>query len=169
MIGTLTRLARSERGAALVELAIVAPVLAVLIAGVSDISIAYGRKLEIEQAAQRAMEKVMQTTGADTPADTIKSEACMQINGSVTTTTNGVTTVTCAPGRISLADITAEYTLTCDGVSTPYTSDCTSGQTEVRYIETTVNDTYTPIFPIHFRTGSDGTYQLTATAGVRVA
>jgi Flp pilus assembly protein TadG len=167
-MGKLRRLFQSEAGTAMLELAIAAPVLALLIVGISDISIAYGRKLEIEQAAQRAMEKVMQTTGADTPADTIKREACIQINGSLETTVNGVTTSTCAPGRISLANVTTQYTLTCNGVPKSYTADCTTGQIEVRYITATVTDTYTPMFPIDWGTGTDGVYQLSATAGVRV-
>ncbi len=78
MMRKLFALARSEDGAALVELAIVAPVLAMLVAGVADISIAYSRELEIEQAAQRAIEKVMQTSGNDTPEDAIKKEACFR-------------------------------------------------------------------------------------------
>jgi Flp pilus assembly protein TadG len=164
----LRRLARSQGGTATLELAIAAPVLAMLVAGISDISIAYGRKLEIEQAAQRAMEKVMQTTGADTPADTIKREACIQINGAVETTTNGVTTTSCAPGRISLNNVTANYTLTCDGVSKSYTLDCTTGQVEVRYITVTVTDSYTPMFVTTWATGGNGKYDLSATAGVRV-
>lgn len=168
MMAQLRRLARSQHGTATIELAIAAPVLAMLVAGISDISIAYGRKLEIEQAAQRAMEKVMQTTGADTPADTIKREACIQINGSVTTTADGVTTTTCAAGRISLDHVTAEYTLTCNGVSKTYTLDCAAGEVEVRYIRTTVTDSYTPMFPINWGTSPDGKYHLSATAGVRV-
>jgi len=55
----LRRLAREERGAAVIELALVAPILAIMIAGITDISIAYGRRLELEQAVQRSIEKVM--------------------------------------------------------------------------------------------------------------
>ena len=62
MMRRLVKLAREDRGAAVIELALIAPVLALLIIGVTDISIAYGRKLELEQAVQRSIEKVMQTT-----------------------------------------------------------------------------------------------------------
>jgi Flp pilus assembly protein TadG len=174
MIRRLIRSARSDEGTATIELAIVAPVLAMMVAGVADLSVAYGRKLEIEQAAQRAIEKVMQTTGSETPADEIKREACIQINGSEEVNVldaNGAvtgTTTVCKAGRISIADVDATYTLTCNGVSQAYTTDCTAGQVEVRYIEATVHDVYEPIFPITWGTGSDGVYQLSATAGVRV-
>ena len=66
MMRFLRKLARNRSGTATIELALCAPILATMVIGVSDISIAYGKKLELEQAAQRAMEKVMQTTGEDT-------------------------------------------------------------------------------------------------------
>jgi len=173
MISLLRNLARSERGTVTIELAIVAPVLAVLIIGVTDISMAYSHKLEIEQGAQRAIEKVMQTTGDTTVADTIKKEAVCQVNG---TNADG----TCATGRLTTDDVTVTYRLECtDGggvVSNSETDDatifdgysCASGSSEARYIMATVRDVYTPMFPIHFGTDPDGTYHLGTTAGVRV-
>ena len=39
---------------------------------------------------------------------------------------------------------------------------------EARYIEVAVTDKYTPLFPIHFSfINGDGTYHLSATAGMR--
>jgi Flp pilus assembly protein TadG len=168
MIRRLLALARSQDGTAAVELAVVAPVLAMMVAGVADLSIAYGRELEIQQAAQRAIEKVMQTSGSDTPEGAIKKEACIQINGSEEVTANGVTTVECADGRIDIANVSVLFELTCNGTVTAYDQDCTTGQSQVRYVSVTVEDTYTPLFPIHFGTGADGAYSLSATAGVRV-
>jgi Flp pilus assembly protein TadG len=173
----LFALARSEDGAALVELAIVAPVLAMLVAGVADISIAYSRELEIEQAAQRAIEKVMQTSGDDTPADAIKKEACFQINGSADVTddmdtedtADDVTSTECAGGRLDMSDITVVFELTCDGTAVAnYDSECAPTQTTKRYVSVTINDTYDPVFPITWGTGSDGVYNLSTTVGVRV-
>jgi len=161
MIGKLNRLARNERGTSTIELAIIAPVLALIVAGVSDIAIAYGRSLELEQAAQRAMEKVMQTTCVYTDAATIKKEAVCQING---TNDDG----TCKTGRITTDNVTVTYSLTCNGASVAYSSDCTTGQTEVRYIQAQVTDTYKPVFARTFGQASDGYYHLDATAGVRV-
>jgi Flp pilus assembly protein TadG len=159
----LLQVARDNAGAAIIELALAAPILATMVVGVSDISIAYGKKLELEQAAQRAMEKVMQTTGEDTPEDTIKKEAVCQYNGSVPDTTTGI-----CPGTISAANVTVAYSLKCNGTATDYSLDCDSGQTELRYITATVTDTYTPMFNMHFGTQSDGTYHLSTQAGVRV-
>jgi Flp pilus assembly protein TadG len=174
MMRRLVKLAREDRGAAVIELALIAPVLALLIIGVTDISIACGRKLELEQAVQRSIEKVMQTTGDTTVAGTIKKEAVCQING-----TNDDNT--CAAGRLTADEVTVTYRLECtDGagaVTTQETGDadtfddftCANAtDSKASYILATAVDTYTPMFKIHFGTGPDGVYDLSATAGVRV-
>jgi len=172
MIGFTKRCIRDASGSVTIELALLAPVLATVIIGVADISIAYGRKLELEQAAQRAVEKVMQTTGDSTVAETLAEEAVCQVNG---TNADG----SCATGRITTGDVTVEYRLECvagDGTRSPTTSEdvaefdlltCDEDERESRYLSVTVDDTYTPMFPLHWGTGGDGDYDLTATAGVR--
>ena len=75
------KLWREERGAAIIELAIVAPVIALMTVGVVDLSNGFGTKLKIEQAAQRSVEKVMQTTGITDVETTIANEAICQFNG----------------------------------------------------------------------------------------
>ena len=161
MIRRLQQLSRDKSGTATIELALVAPILAAMVIGVSDISTAYGKKLELEQAAQRAIEKVAQTTGEATPEDTIKSEAVCQFNG---TNSDG----TCKTAPLTAANVVVDYSLTCDGVATAYTSDCTGTQLEVRYITATITYNYAPTFDYHFGTHSDGTYHLDGSAGVRV-
>ena len=160
MIARLRQLAANERGAAVIELALVAPILASLVIGVTDISIAYGHKLELEQAAQRAIEKVMQTTGSETPEATIQKEAMCQINGA---NEDG----TCKEGRITTANVTVSYKLQCNGTDQDFETDCAAGQAEVRHIETTVSEVYEPTFPIPFAGQEDGKWHLSATAGVR--
>ncbi|MCL6697977.1 pilus assembly protein [Sphingomonas sp. NSE70-1] len=163
MIRVLRKLARERSGTATIELALCAPILATMVIGVTDISIAYGKKLELEQAAQRAMEKVMQTTGKETPEDTIKIEAVCQYNG---TDSGG----TCLTAPITTDNVTVTYSLTCDGTSVPdFASDCAEGQLEIRYITASVTDTYEPMFDLHFGTASDGKYHMAGEAGVRVA
>jgi Flp pilus assembly pilin Flp len=160
MIRGLARLARNERGAAVIELALVAPILATLVIGITDVSIAYGHKLELEQAAQRAIEKVGQTTGDKTPEATIQMEAVCQINGA---NEDG----TCKEGRITTDNVTVNYLLECNGTEQDFDTDCTAGQTEVRYIEATVSEVYEPTFPVPFAGQEDGAWHLSATAGVR--
>jgi len=166
------RLHADESGAAIIELALIAPIFALMTIGIVDMSNAYSRKLQAEQAAQRAVEKIMQTTQDDTVENTLKTEAKCQINGG---------TPPCA-GRVTDADVTVTYRLECTPAgggaitaqtdTNPVTFDaltCTGGAKESRYIQVTVNDKYTPMFPIHFSAlnGSDGTYHVSATAGMR--
>lgn len=160
MIRRLAHLVRNERGAAVIELALVAPILATLVIGVTDVSMAYGHKLELEQGAQRAIEKVMQTTGSDTAEATIQKEAVCQINGA---NDDG----TCKTGRITTENVEVTYLLECDGEEQDFASDCAEGQSEIRYIEAKVSEVYEPTFPVPFAGQEDGKWHLSATAGVR--
>ena len=143
------KLARNQRGSVIIELAFIAPILATMIVGVVDLSAAYSRKLVLEQAAQRAVEKIMQTTGEDTVDDTIRNEAA-------------------AAAGIPVSQVSVTFTMTCAGTVTDYATECANSATQVRYIELSLWDTYTPIIPATF-TGmnSDGTYTLTAKNGIR--
>ena len=66
-----SRLLANARGAAVIELALVAPVLALGVIGIVDVSNAYSRKLALEQGAQRAVEKIMNTTETSTVEATL--------------------------------------------------------------------------------------------------
>lgn len=167
-------LAADERGAAIVELAIVAPILSLMIIGIVDMSNAFSRKLALEQGAQRAIEKIMQTTDIDTVEGSLTTEAVCQVNG---TNANG----TCKTTPISASNVVVSYRLECTtsgGVMTARSStDATafdalacanSTDKEARYIQIAISDKYTPMFPIHFAGyNADGTYHLSATAGMR--
>jgi Flp pilus assembly protein TadG len=163
-------LLRNERGAAIIELALIAPIFALMTIGIVDMSNAYSRKLALEQGAQRAIEKIMQTTQDDSVDGTLQTEAVCQVNG---IETDGVT---CKSTPITAANVTVTYRQECTAAGGTITvntgiselADCGSGQTEADYISVTVTDTYTPMFPIHFSgLNADGTYHLTATAGMR--
>lgn len=171
---------KSERGAAVIELALAAPVLAVMTIGMVDLSNAYSRKLALEQGAQRAVEKIMQTTEEDTVENTLVNEVKCQVNGS--TTTSGVTTCnTSATQTISVTwkrECTNGSGTRSNAPGSPYATSadfdldansCPAGTTrEADYIEVAVTDKYTPMFPIRFAGfNGDGTYHFSATAGVR--
>ena len=170
----LLNLSRCQAGTATIELALLAPMLAAMVMGISDLSIVVGRRLELEQAAHRAIERVMQTTGELTVEDTIKQEVVCQINGM---TEGG----DCAEGRMTAEKTTVTYKLECtDPGGTLTTQESTVSETfeafvcpvansaEARYVSVTVTDTYDPIFPANYGTDSDGIYRLTAEAGIRV-
>jgi len=167
----MQKLGQNERGAAIIELALIAPIFALMTIGIVDMSNAYSRKLALEQGAQRAIEKIMQTTQDDTVEGTLVNEAICQVNG--TTTSGGVTTCNSAP--ITAANVTVTDRLECVDNATGAitvmadpTDDCTVSQTETRYIQVALTDKYAPMFPIHFAgINADGTYHLSATAGMR--
>jgi len=62
---------------ATIELALFAPILATLVIGVIDMSMAFGRKLAVEQAAQRAIEKVMNGQADKSTVAALKTEAAI--------------------------------------------------------------------------------------------
>lgn len=163
------------RGAAVIELALIAPVLALTVIGIVDMSNAYSRKLALEQGAQRAIEKIMQTTGQTTVEGTLATEAVCQVNG---VAADG----TCNTSPITSSDVTVTYRLECtdsSGTVTVQTANdattynglsCSGVATEARYIQVALTDKYYPMFPIHFAsfTASDGSYHLGAVAGMRI-
>jgi len=163
MIVRLLSICRDKRGTATIELGIFAPVLAAMVIGVVDMSMAFGRKLAIEQATQRAIEKVMQTTGVKSVADTIVDEVAAQADIS---------------DAEKASKIKVTYSLECDAATPQKSSDpdvfdgysCGSGTVhKARYIEVEVNDVYRPMFPLHFGAfnSAKGGYPVKATAGMR--
>ena len=170
------KICADERGAAVIELALVAPILALLMIGIVDMSNAYSRKLALEQGAQRAIEKIMQTTGSTTVEQTLTSEAVCQVNG---LNTDG----TCKTSPISASNVTVTWRVDCTDptsgsmisqlLTTAAAADavvCAANLKTSRYIQIALTDQYTPMFPIHFAefTSSDGSYHLAASAGVRI-
>jgi Flp pilus assembly protein TadG len=163
MIRLLRSLHRDEGGAAIIELALVAPLLALMTIGIVDMSNAFSAKLQLEQAGQRAVEKVMQTTGELTVEDTIAAEAVCQFNG---TDADG----DCRDAPLTTDDVAVTHRLECDGVlkvTTDTDQDCATGEKESRWIEVKIDYNFTPTFPIHFAGYSDGTYHMSTIAGMR--
>ena len=164
----MIRLARSLRsddhGAAIIELALVAPVLALMTIGTVDMANAFGCKLRLEQAAQRSIEKVMQTTGELTVENTIANEAVCQYNG---TNEDG----TCKAAPLTTSNVTVTHRLECNDVikvTTVDDDDCPVGQKESRWIQVQVDYDYEPLFSYHFAAiNDDGKYHVTAIAGMR--
>jgi Flp pilus assembly pilin Flp len=141
-----------RRGTATIELALLAPLLATFIIGVVDLTNAFSRKLAMEQAAQRGIEKIMQTTTDTTVDETIVGEA--------------------ADGAgVDESQVVLDYWLECDGTrKANYDTDtCTGAENEARYITLTITDSYDPMFAVHFAgINADGTYHLKAESGIRI-
>jgi Flp pilus assembly protein TadG len=153
------RLARDDRGASIIELALVAPVLASLLIGMVDLSRAYSAKLQLEQAAQRAIEKVQQYQTTTSTYGTLQNEAAVAA---------GVPT----------SNVTVDYWLECNGVrESNYNDSCDTapmseggaGETQTRWLSVSVRGTFTPLFRSKYypRANPDGTFTLNGIAGMR--
>jgi len=145
------RIARDDRGASIIELALVAPVLASLLIGMVDMSRAYSYKLKLEQSAQRAIEKVQQYQAESSTYSTLQSEAA---------TAAGVPS----------SNVAIDYWLECDGTrQSDYNTSCTGTQTYGRWVTVSVQGTFTPMFRSKYypRANSDGTFTITGKAGMR--
>ena len=151
------KLARDERGASIIEMAMVMPVFAGLLIGMVDISRAYSAKLQLEQSAYRAIEKVQQYQATDSTYTTLQTEA-----GSAAR----------AAGFSSVADtdVVIDYWLECNGTrQTDYTITCPSGQTYARWVTVDIPATFTPMFSSRHWPGANanGTFSLHGRAGLR--
>ena len=145
------RLARDDRGASIVELALVVPIMGSLLIGMVDLSRAYSHKLKLEQAAQRAIEKVQQYQAASSTYGTLQTEAATAAN-------------------VATSNVTIDFWLECNGTrATDYNSVCTSGQTYARWVTVDVTGTFSPLFKSKHYPGAntDGTFTLHGVAGMR--
>jgi len=143
-------LVRHEQGAAVVELALAMPFLALLLIGMVQLSNGYSTKLQIEQVAQRVVEK-WQGSGFDTTQTaTYQSEAAI------------------AAG-VETPAVTVDYWLECNGTRQPsYSSTCSTGQVYARYASIDIQKSYTPMFSLTaFTGGSGGGYTIHGRAGIR--
>lgn len=157
MIRHLRNLSADDRGAALIEMALATPILAACLMGMVDLSRAYSERLQLEQATQRAIEKVFNNQTQSTSYNTLKSEAVSAAQDA------GYSTVTAA-------DVTIDYWLECNGTrQADYDTNCTDGQVYARYINVAIQKKFTPFFGTKYFPGanSDGTFTLKADAGIR--
>jgi Flp pilus assembly protein TadG len=154
MIRLIKSLAWDDRGASIIEMALLMPFLATLLIGVADISRAYSSKLLLEQAAYRSIEKVQQYRDTSSTFSTIQAEA---------------TSAATAAGFAS-PTVTVDYFLECDGTrQTTYNTTCSGTTTPNRWITVDIAGTFTPMFPSSKWPGSNtnGTYTLHGKAGLR--
>ena len=157
MIRKLRHLCADERGTALIEMALATPLLAACLMGMVDLSRAYSERLQLEQASQRAIEKVFNNQTQSTSYNTLKSEAVSAAQDA------GYTSVTAS-------DVTIDYWLECNGVrQTDYDTNCTDGPVYSRYINVAIQKKFTPFFGTKYFPGAntDGTFTLKADAGIR--
>lgn len=151
MMHKLRNLAADERGTSLIEMALATPIFAALLMGMVDLSRAYSEKLLLEQASQRAIERVMNRQMNSTSYNTLKLEAM-------------------AAAGVAATDVTVDFWLECNGTrQASYDTSCSSGQIQARYINVAVQKKFTPVFGTKYFPGAnaDGTFTVKADAGIR--
>jgi hypothetical protein len=157
MMWNFRSLARDEGGASIIELAMVTPVLGSLLIGMVDLSRAYSAKLQLEQSAYRAIEKVQQYNTTSSTYDTLKAEAASAAVAA------GFTDVTAS-------NVTIDFWLECDGTrAADYNSVCGPSQTYARWVTVDITGTFTPMFSSRHWPGAntDGSFTLHGKAGLR--
>mgnify|MGYP002777023716 CR=1 FL=1 len=180
MIASLRRLRKDDQGAAIIELALSAPILAMLVIGMVDLSMAFSRKLTIEQAAQRGLEKIMQTTEngqvdttaeaeIEAAADLDRNEVVLTIQQECTNRTTGVRrTLTLTPPVVNpnLNVAVGEESYEPE-IWDPGNSCNPSTEIKANYILVVATDEFVPMFPIKFGANAQGRYPITVRVGVR--
>ena len=159
---TLSKLTRDDRGTSIIELALLAPILATIVIGMSDLSLAYAQKLQLEQAAQRSIEKAMQGMQGDESTDIF----------------DGLKAEAAATAGVEEEAVEVRYWLECNGVSmntnpstmaADYNQVCSGTEVYSRHLSVAFEKTYTPTFNIHWLgSNSDGTFTLVGESGLRV-
>ena len=160
MFSMIMRLPASERGAALVELALVAPLMAAMVIGMTDLSRAFSMKLRLEQAAQRTIEKVQQQRSVTTSSynDALSTEAG-----------NAAAEAGFSTGNTITPDSWRE----CGSSTThqDFTGDCASSSDAVaRYVSVEIANSFTPMFPSRLwpNANSNGDMVVRGYASVRI-
>jgi Flp pilus assembly protein TadG len=156
----LAKLRRNERGASIVELALTAPFMAALVIGISDLARAYSMKLLLEQASQRAIEKV-------------ENQKSVATGGYSTSLTAEATAAMTDAGYSTGNTYTSDSWRECGTATTheTFTGDCASStDTTTRYASVSISRNFSPMFPSRAwpTANADGTITLTGYAEVRI-
>ena len=150
----MRRLLNCERGNSFIEMALALPIIVGLLIGMVDISRAVSTKLKLAQAAQRAVERVQRSgytnstdykTALETEAETVA-------------------------GTGSNATVTAWLECGSSTTRLSFTANCSGTEPYSRHVDVTITKPFTPLFGTQFFPGanSDGTYTVSALAGMRV-
>ena len=149
----MKKLLANQDGTSVIETALLAPILGGLVVGTIDLAMGYSERLQLEQAAHRSIERVMQqrTASSDYSAE-LKAEAA-------------------TAAGVSQTNVTVNQWLECNAVVQDADVEFCPNDTDIyaRYVEVVITDTYTPFIGTLFPgTNNDGTYPLTGTAGIRI-
>jgi Flp pilus assembly protein TadG len=146
----LRALRRDEQGTTLVEMGFLLPILAVMIAGIIDLSMGISARFSLQQSVTRSLEMIQ----ANRPSITN-----MQSN---TVNYDFLKQEVAAAAGVGVDKVTLNQWLECSGVrQSSYTGTCAATQDTARYIELVVTKNY--VGKLYVKT-----VPLRATAAVRV-
>ena len=147
----LHRLRGDDQGASVIEFALFAPILGVMLMGVTDLAMGYSTKLRVEGAIFRALEKVQVGSFQSDYTTFIQSEAA---------TAAGVPT----------SAVVVESWLECDRTrQADFAGSCAAGQDTARYVKVTITTSYTPRFSYGpLVRSTNGTVPIEANASLRI-
>ncbi|HWH22704.1 MAG TPA: TadE/TadG family type IV pilus assembly protein [Allosphingosinicella sp.] len=147
-------MARDDRGTSAIEFALIAPILAALAMGISDLSTGLARKYQLEQASYRVLELVS-VGSLQSDYEHVKAEAA-------------------AEAGVPEANVDVSPWLECAGVKqSDFNAQCTGTDETARFLTVTVTDDFEPRFsygPLGraFDDNDDGKIRLTARSTIRI-
>jgi Flp pilus assembly protein TadG len=141
-----------REGVALVEMAVAAPMLALLITGITDVSMYAAKLLKAQQAVNRGLE--------------------MSMMGGPGISTTDIQTQAAAQAEVPIGNVTVTQTLECSGVGTIWSASCVSGQETARYTKIQLTTEYRPSLVLGslawMKTDGNGNIPISATGVIRV-
>jgi len=143
-------LAGDARGTSLVEFAAAAPVFALLVVGIGDISRGFSERLALQQAANRTLELAHLGT-RDPDYNYLIPEAA-------------------TAAGVPQSQVGLDSWLECNGTRKAFDATCDEAEEMARYITLTINSTFRPAFSsiAYPDARPDGTVPLIAKASLRV-
>lgn len=128
----LARLLSDRRGTSVIETAVIIPVMAMLVAGITDVAMGFSARLKIQQAASRT---VALATAAGMNSSSFAS-AFLQAEAA---TAAGVPS----------GQVTVDQWLECAGVrQASFDGTCFSGDQVARFVSITITGSYHNQFPV---------------------
>jgi Flp pilus assembly protein TadG len=125
----LRALRNCERGASVLELALVTPALALVVSGMIDLGRAAGKDFFLTNAANHTVELALSKGAVDGTYSYLKDEAAVTAG-------------------LDRSKVTVDYWLECNYTRMPSFNDtCGYRSLPFRYVKVTLSDTYRPMFP----------------------
>jgi Flp pilus assembly pilin Flp len=125
-LSLLRRISRDPSGVSIIETALIAPVIILLLAGTVDLAMAFSLKLKTQQAAARSIEYA--TVGG------LENLSTQQLQAEAATA-----------AEVPSNKVNVNIWLECDGVAPETGADCNDGESLARYVSVRIENSYEPL------------------------